>query len=186
MFPDLAGQGFFELLSQVYSSGETVVTRACRCVCLARRSRAIIDFVYEPIRDESGNVTGIFVGGYEVTETQLACGAASSEERYRSLFESMGEGFCVIERNPRARQRGGFSLPRHEPRFRGDAVSTSHRQTVGSVFAERAGRLDRRLRQGRCDRQGGAFRTELLCARTAACSSFTRFASKTGRDAASG
>ena len=27
-----------------------------------------IDFVYQPIRNDEGHVTGIFVGGYEVTE----------------------------------------------------------------------------------------------------------------------
>jgi len=27
-----------------------------------------IDFAYQPIRDAGGSVTGIFVGGYEVTE----------------------------------------------------------------------------------------------------------------------
>src|SRR6185369_836825 len=45
-----------------------------------------IDFLYEPIRDEKGNVTGILVGGYDVTETHRVLEALRiSGEKLREL-----------------------------------------------------------------------------------------------------
>ena len=69
-FAELAGQGFYELLDQVYATGEAFSARAMP-IHLDRGDGAedrFIDFVYEPIRDDAGVVVGIFVGGYDVTE----------------------------------------------------------------------------------------------------------------------
>ncbi len=86
VFPDLAGQGFYELLDQVYATGERVVTRAMELRLRGNDEVRYIDFVYEPVRDESGNVSGIFVGGYEVTEAHRATAALrASEARLRAL-----------------------------------------------------------------------------------------------------
>jgi PAS domain S-box-containing protein len=68
VFPELAGQGYYELLDQVYATGERVVTSAMELRLQGSDEVQYIDFVYEPIRDEKGDVTGIFVGGYEVTD----------------------------------------------------------------------------------------------------------------------
>ena len=75
VFPELAGQGYFELLDQVYSTGERVVTRGMELRLQGSDEVQYVDFVYEPIRDEKGEVTGIFVGGYEVTEAHRAAAA---------------------------------------------------------------------------------------------------------------
>ncbi len=69
------GQGFFELLDHVYATGEPVVTRAMELRLHGSGEAQYIDFVYEPIRDAAGNVTGIFVAGYEVTEAHRAAAA---------------------------------------------------------------------------------------------------------------
>ena len=74
--PDLAGQGFFELLDQVYASGERFVAYQ-RVLRLHNTPGAVaedrfLDFVYEPIRDEAGRVTGIFVEGHDVTQRRRA------------------------------------------------------------------------------------------------------------------
>ena len=48
--------------------------------------------------DEAGAVTGIFCEGYDVTDRQRAEAALrASEARYRTLFDSIDEGFCIIE-----------------------------------------------------------------------------------------
>lgn len=76
VFHDLEGQGIFELLAGVYDSGERFVANAIPLVLQplpdqpARHFR--LDFIYEPIKDEYGRVTGIFAQGHDVTERILA------------------------------------------------------------------------------------------------------------------
>jgi PAS domain-containing protein len=85
VFPDLAGQGFFALLDQVYATGESVVTRGMELRLHGSDAVQFIDFVYEPIRDATGAVTGIFVGGYEVTEAHRAAARCGSVRRACSI-----------------------------------------------------------------------------------------------------
>jgi signal transduction histidine kinase/PAS domain-containing protein/CheY-like chemotaxis protein len=86
VFPELAGQGYFELLDRVYSTGETIVTRGMELRLHGSDTVQFIDFVYEPMRDEHGFVTGIFLGGYEVTEVHQQ--AAALRELNTELAES--------------------------------------------------------------------------------------------------
>ena len=86
MFPELAGQGYYESLDKVYATGEAVVTRAAELRLSGGEQVQYIDFIYCPIRDERGAVSGIFVGGYEVTEAHRAAAALrESEARLREL-----------------------------------------------------------------------------------------------------
>jgi PAS domain S-box-containing protein len=97
VFPDLTGQGFYELLDQVYSSGKRVVTRGMELRLGGSDDVQFIDFVYEPIRDEKGEVTDIFAGGYEVTEAhRTATALRASEARLRELNADLERR--VIER----------------------------------------------------------------------------------------
>jgi PAS domain S-box-containing protein len=80
MFPELEGQGYFELLDQVYATGKAVVTRAMELRLQGTDEVKFIDFIYQPIRDADGAVTGIFVGGYEVTEAHRAAAALRVSE----------------------------------------------------------------------------------------------------------
>ncbi|KLU36776.1 hypothetical protein AB595_13130 [Massilia sp. WF1] len=70
--PELEGQQFFELLDQVFASGQAFVGTALPLgVIPASGGAAVlryIDFVYQPIVDESGAVVGIFSQGNDVTE----------------------------------------------------------------------------------------------------------------------
>lgn len=70
--PEVADQGFFDLLDHVYTSGEAV-TRTAQRILLRWRDQGpleerFLDFVYQPIRDEDGAVAHIFVQGSDVTE----------------------------------------------------------------------------------------------------------------------
>ncbi len=107
--PDIAGQGFFELLDGVWESGMPHVGRGTRLTLQREPGEppvvVYIDFIYQPILDKSGQVSGILVQGHDVTEahTQEAGRLAAekalqlSAQRLRSLFESIDDGFCVME-----------------------------------------------------------------------------------------
>ncbi len=72
VFPELGGQGFYELLDNVYETGEPHVALAMAARLAGEDSERFVDFTYQPIRDDGGTITGVFVGGYEVTELKLA------------------------------------------------------------------------------------------------------------------
>jgi PAS domain S-box-containing protein len=80
VFPELEGQGYFELLDEVYATGKAIVTRAMELRLQGSDEIQFIDFVYQTIRDADGSTTGIFVGGYEVTETHRATAALRASE----------------------------------------------------------------------------------------------------------
>jgi PAS domain-containing protein len=72
VFPELADQGYFELLDQVYATGERRIARGMELRLHGGDVIQYIDFVLEPIRNERHEVTGVFMGGYEVTDGKRA------------------------------------------------------------------------------------------------------------------
>jgi PAS domain S-box-containing protein len=103
--PEAEGQGYFELLDQCYRTGEPF--RGLETPLQLRRTpdgpleNKLIDFIYQPITDAAGRVTGILVEGSDVTDRVSAQSALrESESRYRTLFNSIDEGFCIIEAIP--------------------------------------------------------------------------------------
>jgi PAS domain S-box-containing protein len=74
--PELAGQGFYELLDQVYSTGESyrgyAVTVTLQRTPDSAPQQRLLDFIYQPVRDSTGAITGIFTEGYDVTERKNA------------------------------------------------------------------------------------------------------------------
>ena len=90
--PELEGQGFFELLDQVYASGEAFSGHAAP-VKLQRGEGALqerfIDFVYQPMRNAAGVVTGIFVEGYDVTSAVRAADELREANRRKDEFLAM-------------------------------------------------------------------------------------------------
>ncbi|MEG9500316.1 MAG: PAS domain-containing protein [Methylorubrum extorquens] len=100
--PDAAAQGYVNLLDGVYQSGITHTAMGSRYDVQAIPSGPIkeryLDFVYQPVTDARGTVSGIFVEGHDVTERTVAeVALRASEARYRTLFESIDVGFCIIE-----------------------------------------------------------------------------------------
>ncbi|MEO7068685.1 MAG: PAS domain-containing protein, partial [Rhodanobacter sp.] len=88
--PDAAAQGFVALLDTVYASGEPYVSMAAPFAMQTAPDAAVsqryLDFVYQPIKDAAGEVSGIFVEGTDVTERALAEKALrTSETRLRTL-----------------------------------------------------------------------------------------------------
>ncbi len=101
-FPETAVQGFPALMDRVFTTGERYVGEQVPMALDSSEQdtprQLFLDFVYEPIRDEDGTVTGIFLEGYDVTKRVLAEAALREREaRYNTLFDSIDEGFCIIE-----------------------------------------------------------------------------------------
>ncbi len=84
VLPEVEGQGFFELLDQVYTTGERFI--AYQTPLRLKRSpeapaeERFLDFIYEPVIGESGEITGIFVEGHDVTEQKRAEAALRQSE----------------------------------------------------------------------------------------------------------
>jgi len=74
--PEAEGQGFIALLDRVYATGEPFVGCGAEFIVQADPNGApeqhFLDFVYQPITDETGRVSGIFVAGSDVTERTRA------------------------------------------------------------------------------------------------------------------
>ncbi len=91
--PEVAEQGFCELLDQVYATGEPFVGRATAIELdndRAERERRYVDFTYQPLKTAHGTVSGIFVEGVDVTTSKSAIDAIKlSEEKFRSFAQAM-------------------------------------------------------------------------------------------------
>jgi PAS domain S-box-containing protein len=104
--PELERQGFIDLLDSVFATGEAFVGSDVEIVL--RRSAGgatetrYLDFVYQPIKDEAGNVTSIFVEGVDITDRH------TSEEALRNSEARLRELNADLERQAieRAQARG--------------------------------------------------------------------------------
>jgi PAS domain S-box-containing protein len=73
--PDAATQGYVDKLDEVFASGKSfssVGSRYAVELVPGAVNERCVDFIYQPLKDAIGNVTGIFVEGVDVTERKLA------------------------------------------------------------------------------------------------------------------
>ncbi|MDM9644867.1 PAS domain S-box protein [Rhizobium sp. S163] len=90
--PDLRGQGFFELLDEVYRTGKPFEGKALpvdfQLSPDASAERKHVDLVYQPISNEQGNVIGIFAQGSDVTDrVQAEAALRASELQSRQILD---------------------------------------------------------------------------------------------------
>jgi PAS domain S-box-containing protein len=112
-FPELIGQGIIEILDAVYRTGAPRSVAGVR-LQLRRQPDAgpdhlYIDFVCQPLRDKAGQVTGIFVQGFDVTAQQnmrdalrvADAKAAEADERLQLAVDAAGLGvfYCPLPLN---------------------------------------------------------------------------------------
>jgi PAS domain S-box-containing protein len=92
--PSLTDHSFFDLLDQVYQTGETYTARGAmvqyRIAPDLEEETRYMDFIYAPLVDEHGVTTGLFCEGFDVTEvrkTQKQLRA--SQDELRRLNETL-------------------------------------------------------------------------------------------------
>ena len=100
-FPELQTQGFHELLDEVYRSGKRyVASQVAVRLAAPQGGQAVehrLDFIYEPMLDEAGRVTGIFVEGHDVTEAHRAQQRLRDTERRQALLIELGDRFRGLD-----------------------------------------------------------------------------------------
>jgi PAS domain S-box-containing protein len=91
--PDIAGQGFFKQLDHVYATAEPVFAQEAP-VTLQRKPGAgseerFVDFIFQPVMEAGGAISGILIEGYDVTERRHANKALrESEARLRLALQA--------------------------------------------------------------------------------------------------
>jgi PAS domain S-box-containing protein len=132
--PEVAGQGFFELLDRVYSSGEPFVGHAVPLRVQREPGGPLeerfVDFVYQPIRDAGGAVSGIFVEGSDVTPRKLIEDELRAANRQKDQFLAM---LAHELRNPLAPIMTAaqlLKLGRHDPKSVANASEIIARQAA--------------------------------------------------------
>jgi PAS domain S-box-containing protein len=100
--PDLEGQGFFELLDRVYATGERFTAGDVAVSMVLEAGGApveqFVDFIYEPLLDDAGKATGIFVEGHDVTEAHRGREALRANEAFlRGILQSSADCIKVLD-----------------------------------------------------------------------------------------
>ena len=126
--PELAGQGRLEMLERIMETGEPVRGTETGVWVHRRGGQAeqlFVDFIYQPVRDAGGAIAGVLLYAADVTAhvrdrdrlEVLAGDLAASEERYRTLFETLPQGVVhygadgsIIGVNPAASEILGMDL----------------------------------------------------------------------------
>jgi PAS domain S-box-containing protein len=100
--PDAAAQGYVGLLDQVFVSGEPYTAKGARYLVQQTPDQPgderYLNFVYQPIKDEAGCVTGIFVDGIDVTDRiQADAALRESEARFRLMVDAVPEIIWITD-----------------------------------------------------------------------------------------
>ncbi len=118
--PEVQGQGFFELLDHVYQTGQPFVGHAVPLRVQrdpnAPLEERFIDFVYQPIHDQHGKVSGIFMEGSDVTarkriEDELRAANRQKDQFLAMLAHELRNPLAPITTAAQLLQRGQLDAP---------------------------------------------------------------------------
>ncbi|PVA05982.1 PAS domain-containing protein [Thalassorhabdomicrobium marinisediminis] len=102
--PEVQGQGFLELLDQVYREGEPVSIRGMPARVEphpgAEPEEHYIDFIFYPLTDATGKIHGIFVQGHDITAQKTAEAELSARrEKFRIMAQTMPNHVWTADTN---------------------------------------------------------------------------------------
>ena len=118
--PEIEGQGFFELLDEVYATGKPFAGNGIPVLVRREKGGALeerfLNFVYQPLTEADGTVSGIFVHGVDITEQ------VRTAQELREAGHKKDEFLAMLGhelRNPLAPIRNAVQILRqaghHEP-----------------------------------------------------------------------
>jgi signal transduction histidine kinase len=157
VLPEAAEQGYVAILDQVYLGGQPYTANGAKYSMQVTPGGPVldrfVDFVYQPIRDASGDVAGIFVQGVDVSEVRKAEQSLREADIRKNHFVSMlahelrnplapiANALMVLDRDPpaaaAARMRTVIHRQlRHIVRLVDDLMDVS-RATLGKVVVTR-------------------------------------------------
>src|SRR6202044_279512 len=122
--PEIERQGFIALLDGVYRSGRAHGASAAPIHLRSSDNPSTLqlrylDFVYQPVLDGKGEVSGIFVEGSDVTDRVLMTQAlVESEARFRDADRRKDKFLATLAhelRNPLAPVRNAAKVLREPP-----------------------------------------------------------------------
>ena len=130
--PELADQRFFELLDQVYASGEPFVGRRLPVLLQTQTTgqteRRFVDFVYQPILDKAGKASGIFVEGSDVTDHVHT--EESQQLLIRELHHRVKNTLATVQGILGATARSSLNITDFHEAFAGRLISLGKTHTV--------------------------------------------------------
>jgi two-component sensor histidine kinase len=135
--PEVFSTGLFEVLDQVFATGEPFVGAGVevplQTVPGGHTERRFVDFIYQPIRDHAGAITGIFVQGSDVTDR------ASFAEKQQLLLNELNHrvknNLATVQSMAAQTARRAPDLPTFITDFEGRLVALAR---THDVLTERA------------------------------------------------
>ena len=100
--PEIAGQGFFELLDQVYATGEAFVGKNMRAMMERTPGQPLeecfLDVVYQPTYEPDGSISGILAHGVDLSERhQVEVALEQLAEQRRLALDSAQMGWWQLD-----------------------------------------------------------------------------------------
>ena len=163
--PEAEHQGYPQLLDEVFRTGEAYAVTGARFVVHpalgGEPSERFLDFVYQPIKEDDGQVTGIFVLGADVTERVRAEQARrDATAQLREMTEELRDANRLKDeflatlahelRNPLAPLRTALELLERAPDD--PAVAASARDVMGRQLSQLVRLIDDLLDLSRVSR----------------------------------
>lgn len=98
--PELEGQPFYDLLLQVYKTGEIYWAKADRADLIidSETYSSYYNFSYKPLRNETGEIYGILVMAVDVgDQVKMQKELQESEGNLQTIFRQAPVGLCLVE-----------------------------------------------------------------------------------------